>query len=50
MPTHAEHAVKRLYIFQFFKTSKKHPKSKDFKKSFGKLQMGSKETLRNFYF
>ncbi len=43
MPTHAEHAVKKL--FEFFKTSKKYPKSKDFKKSFWKLANGLKTTI-----
>jgi hypothetical protein len=49
MPPHAEHALKS-YFFKFFKTSKKYPKSKDFKNRFGNLQMSSKATIRNFYF
>jgi hypothetical protein len=49
----AEHAPKKCLrskkqkYFEFFKTSKKCPKSKD---HFGNLQIGSKETTSNFYF
>jgi hypothetical protein len=46
MPTHA---VIKLKIFEFFKTSNKYPKIKDFKKSFWKLANGFKNNNNIFF-
>jgi hypothetical protein len=50
MPTHADHAVKSYNFSKFLKQVKNTQRVKIWKSRFENLQMGSKATIRNFYF